>query len=105
MDVERREEWLKQYDYEVVINPKESPLQVKIELPCTVYVNKMVTIFNCVIALISKFNIILYKYALYHSIINTNKKGGSTLSLMVITSCVSVSNLTLNAFRFVGFFL
>ena len=29
MDVERREEWLKQYDYEVVINPKESPLQVK----------------------------------------------------------------------------
>ena len=41
---------------------------------------------------------------IYHSIINTNKKGGSTLSLMVITSCVSVSNLTLNAFRFVGFF-
>ena len=29
MGVERREEWLKEYDYEVVINPKESPLQVK----------------------------------------------------------------------------
>ena len=32
MDVERREEWLKEYDYEVVINPKESPLQVRITL-------------------------------------------------------------------------
>ena len=36
--------------------------------------------------------------------INTNKKGGSTFSLMLITSCVPVLNLTLNAFRFVGFF-
>ena len=29
MDVGSIEEWLKKYDYEVFINPKESPLQVK----------------------------------------------------------------------------
>ena len=103
MDVERRTEWLKQYDHEVVINPAESRLQVRIT--CTVYVNRIVPIFNCVdhsIDLQIKYNIV---ETCTVSIINTNKKGSLAFSLMVITSCVSVSNLMLIAFRFEGFFL
>ena len=54
MDVESVEQWLKQYNYEVFINPTESPLQVKNYL---LYANRMVLSFNCVVALISKVDL------------------------------------------------
>ena len=90
IDVGIIEQFLKQYKHKVFINPTECPLQVKNYL---LYANRMVLSFNCVVALISKVDLTCMLTCIVS--IDTYEKGSSILSLMVITSCVSVSDLTL----------
>ena len=56
-DLESIKQWLKQYD--VSINPRESPLQVKNYLVQYMPVEWCSSLINCVIALIIKLNILL----------------------------------------------
>ena len=100
MDVESVEQWLKQYNYEVFINPTESPLQVKNYL---LYANRMVLSFNCVVALISKVDLTCMLTCIVS--IDTYEKGSSILSLMVITSCVRIGPNPLMLIDLPGFFI